>query len=433
MNPTIAILIFAVIFLALGVPVGISFILSMACTMFFFPITNITFIAQNVYTALDSLTMIAIPCFILAGVIMETGGLSRRLVRIADCMVGRFTGGFGLVVILACLFFGAVSGSAPATVAAIGGIMIPAMVSKGYDKAYSTALVAASGGLGVIVPPSIPYVIYGCTISGVSIGALFMAGFTPALVIAGFLMIVSMVIAKRKGYVGTREKVTWGQFGRVMFEGIWALLMPIIILGGIYGGIFTPTEASVVAVVYGIIVGAFIYKELNFKNLFKVLDQNVSFIGAILLSFVPAFTLGALFALMGVPQALSELLMSISQNKIVILIIINIFLLFAGMVIDSISAIVILAPTLVAALKPFGVDPVHFGIIMTLNLAVGFITPPVAANLFVASGLTGVPLEDICKKIWPFIVALLLALAVITFIPEVSMWLPDWLASMESR
>ncbi|MDR1638041.1 MAG: TRAP transporter large permease [Treponema sp.] len=427
MNSTIVILLFTVFYLALGVPVGVSFILSMASTMLLYPVTNITFIAQNMYTALDSLTLIAIPCFILAGVVMETGGLSRRLIRIANCMVGRFTGGLGLVVVLACLFFGAVSGSAPATVAAIGGIMIPAMVKQGYEKTYSTALVAAAGGLGVIVPPSIPFVIYGCTV-GVSIGSLFMAGFIPALVIAVFLMAVHLFIARKEGYTGSSERISFKEFLKVLLDGIWALLMPVIILGGIYGGVFTPTEASVVAVVYGVIVGMFVYKELTLKDLFRVLDENVSFIGAIMFTLAPATILGALFALMGVPEQVSVFLGGISQNKYIILLIINVVLLFVGMIMDSISAIVILAPTLMGALLPFGVDPVHFGIIITVNLAIGFITPPVAANLFVASGLTGIPIEILARKIWPFVLALFLSLIIITMIPEVSLWLPNLLA-----
>jgi C4-dicarboxylate transporter DctM subunit len=427
MSATVVILLAIVVFLALGVPVGVSFILGMACTMLIYPITNIPFLAQNMYTALDSLTLVAIPCFILAGVIMETGGLSKRLIRIANCMVGRYSGGLGLVVILACLFFGAVSGSAPATVAAIGGIMIPAMIKQGYDKTYSTALVAASGGLGVIVPPSIPFVIYGCTV-GVSIGSLFMAGFMPALVIAILLMAIHLIIARKEGYQGTDERVSFREFLKILLDGLWALIMPIIILGGIYGGIFTPTEASVVAVVYGAIVGMFVYKELSFKDLLSVLDKNVSFIGAIQFTLGPATILGALFALMGIPEQLAAFLGGISQNKYIILLIINVILLFVGMIMDSISAIVILATTLMAALVQFNVDPVHFGIIMTVNLAVGFITPPVAANLFVASGLTGIPIEEIVKKIWPFIIALLISLALITLFPGISLWLPGLLA-----
>jgi C4-dicarboxylate transporter DctM subunit len=426
MNSTITILLFTVLYLALGVPVGVSFILSMTSAMLLFPVTNLTFIAQNMYTALDSLPLVAIPCFILAGAVMETGGLSRRLIRIANCLVGRFAGGLGLVVILACLFFGAVSGSAPATVAAIGGIMIPAMIKQGYEKTYSTALVAAAGGLGVIVPPSIPFIIYGCTV-GASIGSLFMAGFTPALLIGVLLMVVHLFIARKRGYQGARERVPAKEFLKVLIDGIWALLMPLIVLGGIYGGVFTPTEASVVAVAYGVLVGMFVYKELTLKDLLRVLDKNVSFIGAIMFTLAPATILGALFALMGVPAQLSAFLAGISQNKYVILLIINVVLLFVGMIMDSISAIVILAPTLMAALAPFGVDPVHFGIIMTVNLAVGFITPPVAANLFVASGLTGIPIEILAKKIWPFVFALLVSLIVITLIPEVSLWLPNML------
>ncbi|RJR44575.1 MAG: TRAP transporter large permease [Desulfobacteraceae bacterium] len=412
----------ALLLMFIGVPVGIAFCMGMITGALFLGVSNIQFVAQGMYNGFNSLPIIAIPCFILAGSVMETGGLSKRLVGIANRLVGNSTGGLGAVTILACLFFGAVSGSAPATVAAIGGIMIPSMVRQNYRKDYSTGLVACAGGLGVIVPPSIPFVIYGFA-TDTSIGDLFLAGVIPALIIAACLLVVSYFMSKKAGYTGTGIPFELKGFLKVLWDGIWALFMPIIILGGIYGGIFTPTEAAVVALVYGLFVSMLIYRELSFRELFELLDKFVSFNGGIVLTFAPAIALGAIFALLGIPQAVTAGLIAISGNKIVALLLVNAFLLLVGMLLDSITSIIILAPMLLAALQPFGVDPIHFGIIMTINLAVGFVTPPVAANLYVASGMTGIPIERIAKVAFPFIVALLISLLIMTYIPELSLLL----------
>jgi C4-dicarboxylate transporter DctM subunit len=412
----------ALVLMFIGVPVGISFCMGMIVGALLLGISNIQYVAQGMYNGFNNLPVIAIPCFILAGLVMETGGLSKRLVNIANQLVGNTTGGLGAVTILACLFFGAVSGSAPATVAAIGGIMIPSMVKHNYKKDYSTGLVACAGGLGVIVPPSIPFVIYGFA-TDTSIGDLFLAGVIPAFVIAACLLIVSYFMSKKAGYTGTGRPFNLKEFLKALWDGIWALFMPIIILGGIYGGVFTPTEAAVIAVVYGLFVSMMIYKELSFRGLFQLVDKFVSFNGGIVLTFAPAIALGAIFALLGIPKAITSGLVAISSNKVVALLLINGFLLVVGMLLDAITSIIILAPMLLAALQPYGIDPIHFGIIMTLNLAVGFITPPVAANLYVASGMTGIPIERIAKVAFPFIIALLISLLFITYIPELSLFL----------
>lgn len=410
----------AFVLLFLGVPIGISFLLSIISGILIFDINTIEFVAQGMYNGFSSLALLAIPAYILAGMVMEAGGLSARLVNMANKLVGGTKGGLGAVTILACLFFGAISGSAPATVAAIGAIMIPHMVKAKYDKDYATGLISVAGGLGVVVPPSIPFVIYGVA-TNTSIGDLFVAGIVPALLIAVCLLVVAYFTSKKRGYVGTGEKFSFKELGKSMKEGIWALIMPVIILGGIYGGIFTPTEAGMVALFYGIIIGKFVYKELSFKKLLKIFDQFVSFAGGIVMTFAPAITLGAVFALLDVPQAITTGLMAISGSKIVALLLVNVFLLVVGMLLDSTTAILILAPMLLAALQPFGVDPVHLGLIMTVNLAVGFVTPPVAANLFVASGMTGIPVQRIARVALPFIIALVAALLIITFIPAISL------------
>jgi C4-dicarboxylate transporter, DctM subunit len=412
----------ALLLMFIGVPVGIAFCMGMITGALFLGVSNIQFVAQGMYNGFNNLPVIAIPCFILAGSVMETGGLSKRLVEIANRLVGNTTGGLGAVTILACLFFGAVSGSGPATVAAIGGIMIPSMVKYAYKRDYATGLVACAGGLGVIMPPSIPFVIYGFA-TDTSIGDLFLAGVFPAFIIAGCLLVVSYFTSKKAGYTGTGIPFDLKGFLKALWDGIWALFMPIIILGGIYGGIFTPTEAAVVALVYGLFVSMVIYRELSFRELFQLLDKFVSFNGGIVLTFAPAIALGAIFALLGIPQAITAGLIAISSSKIVALLLINAFLLVVGMLLDAITSIIILAPMLLAALQPYGVDPIHFGIIMTLNLAIGFVTPPVAANLYVASGMTGIPIERIAKVAWPFIVALLVSLLIMTYIPDLSLFL----------
>jgi C4-dicarboxylate transporter DctM subunit len=294
------------------------------------------------------------------------------------------------------------------------------MVKHNYKKDYSTGLVACAGGLGVIVPPSIPFVIYGFA-TDTSIGDLFLSGVIPALIIASCLLIVSYFMSKKAGYTGTGQPFSLKEFLKALWDGIWALFMPIIILGGIYGGVFTPTEAAVVALVYGLFVSMVIYKELSFKGLFHLLDKFVSFNGGIVLTFAPAIALGAIFALLGIPKAITSGLVGISSNGFIALLLVNCFLLLVGMVLDSITSIIILAPMLLAALQPYGVDPIHFGIIMTLNLAVGFVTPPVAANLYVASGMTGIPIERIAKVTWPFVAALLVSLILITYVPKLSL------------
>ena len=412
----------AVVLLAIGVPVGISLGLGMMAAAIGFGTTNLTFLAQSMYSGFESLPLTAIPCFMLAGAVMETGGLSKRLVNMADKALGHTIGGLGTVTVVACLFFGAISGSGPATVAAIGGIMIPYMKKAGYDRTYATGLSAVAGGLGVIMPLSIPLVVYGVA-TNTSIGDLFLAGIVPAFIVAAFLIVPNVILSKKAGYLGNGQKFSMKALLKATWDGIWALLMPVIILGGIYGGIFTPTEAAVIATFYGIIIGVFVYKELTFKNLWKMLVDNTSFVGGMMLTFAPAAAMGAVLSLLQIPQGLTAFLFGISSNKIVVLLIVNVFLIFVGMVMDTTSANIIFSPILLLALRPYGIDPVHFGLIMTINLAIGFVTPPVAANLFVASGMTGIPLDKIVKKAFPFIVAMFLALMLITYIPDTSIGL----------
>ena len=410
----------AILLILLGVPIGISLGLGMITTMVFFPITSLKFVAQSMFSGLQSLPLLAIPCFILAGSIMQSGGISKRLINVANKLVGNTVGGLGTVTIMACLFFGAISGSSPATVAAIGAIMIPAMVKYGYKKDYATGLVAVSGGLGVIVPPSIPLVVYGVA-TNTSIGDLFLAGFGPAVVVALCIFAVAFFISKKNDYRGTGDKFQTKVLLSAIWDAKWAIIMPVIILGGIYGGVFTPTEAGVVACAYAIIVGFFIYKELTLKALMKTLLDNTTFVGQMMLTFAPAAALGGILAMLDVPNSLVNALMAISTNKFVILLLINVALVFIGMIIDTTTAIIILAPILLQALEPYGINAVHLGLIITVNLAIGFCTPPVAINLFVAQSISGMPVDKIARVAIPFVVALFVALLIITFFPQISL------------
>lgn len=409
----------AVILLAIGVPVGIAMGFGMIATVIGgFRITSLAFIAQQMYSGFESLPLVAIPAFMLAGSLMETGGLSKRLVNCANTMIGHTTGGLGTALVIACMFFGAISGSGPATTAAMGGILIPYMVKAGYDRTYSTGLAAVAGGLGIIVPPSIPLVVYGVA-TNTSIGDLFLAGLGPACIVGALLIITNFVISRKKGYKGTGE-FSMKNVGKAFWDAKWALFLPVIILGGIYGGIFTPTEAAVVACIYSIVVGLFIYRELKFKDIWTIFYKNTTFVGGIMLTFAPAAALGGVLALLRVPANLSNFLFSLTDNKNMVLVIVLIFLVFVGMVMDTTSANVIFSPILLQALKPYGINPIHLGLIMTVMLALGFVTPPVASNLFVASGMTGIPMEKIAAKAVPLIVSMFIAALIITFIPAIS-------------
>lgn len=403
-------------FLAVGVPVGICLILPLFFMISIEPITTPQFLAQVMYAGVANFTVMAIPFFILSGSLMDGGGLSRRLVKIADSMVGTVTGSLGMVAVIACMFFGAVSGSAPATVAAIGTIMLPEMVRNGYDKFYATGLMACAGGLGVIVPPSFPMVVYGVT-TNTSIGTLFIGGLGPALVVGTILIVINYFYCRKHKLRG-REKASLKKFVLALKDGWPALMMPLIILGGIYSGVFTPTEAAVVAVVYSLIIGVFYYKELKLPQCFELFRKTSTFVGGTLLTLAPASALGQMFAYLGVTRIVSNFLYGITDNKYIILTLIFGILFIAGMFVQTTPIIVILGPLFLSILQPLGIDAVHFGLMMVLALAIAFVTPPVASNLFVASSMTGIPIDKIIKPMMPFLVGLILALFIVGFFPD---------------
>lgn len=423
MNSIVILLISFVLLLFLNVPIAVSIGLSLFTYVLVGGKVTMTLIATNMFTTLDSFPLMAVPFFILAGALMEGGGLSARLVHFCDSLVGHFTGGLAIVTVATCMFFGAISGSSPATVAAIGGIMIPAMISRGYDRTFSVALIAASGVLGIIIPPSIPMVIYGVA-TNASVGAMFLGGFGPGFLCAATLIVVSLIISHKRGFKGNGEKFSIHKVWNSFKEAVWALLVPVIILGGIYGGIFTPTEAAAVSVVYGFIAGKFIYKELTKERLFSAVTSSTATVGSVLIVVGTATTLAKIFTLEQVPQTVAAMIGGSSSNIYVIMLIINLLLLVVGCVMETVAAITILAPILYPIVAPYGINIIHFGLLMIINLGIGLLTPPVGVNLFVATGIGKVNFLSLSKAVLPFLIPLLIALVMITLIPAITIFLP---------
>lgn len=408
----------------IGSPIAVALGVATMVTMTATTNISLTTMSTACLSGLDSFPLMAIPFFMLAGNLMKSGGISRRILDFADAVVGWVTGSVGMVTVVASMFFAALSGSSPATVTAIGGITIPEMKEEGYDPAYATAITAAAGTIGVIIPPSIPFVIYG-VVAQCSISDLFLAGIIPGILIGVVLMIVNYVTAKKHGF-GHTKKFHAGHLLRTLGDSIWALLVPVIILGGIYGGIFTPTESAVAAILYSIFVGVFIYHELDLKSILEafketaLINGQTTFLVGISMAFARFLTMSQ------VPGTLAKGILGIS-NPIAILLVINLFLLVVGCFIDNISSTVILTPILLPIVAGIGMSPIQFGIVMTVNLAIGFITPPYGCNLFFASAISNVSVVDIAKKILPMIGVMLIVLMALTFIPALSIGILDFL------
>lgn len=418
----IALVLFVVLIalIMIGVPVGFALGGATIIIMQFFTKLDLSMVASYSVTGVDSLTMMAIPFFILSGVVMSVGGLARRLVDVAASLVGWMMGGLGAVVSLASMFFGAISGSSLATVSCIGGIMVPEMQKKGYDLGYSAVFTACAGTIGAVIPPSIPLVVYGvCT--STSIGDLFLGGIFPGVMIGIALIISNYIICKKKGYVGAERK-SGREILKAVWEAKWALFAPVIILGGIYSGIFTPTEASVVSVVYSTIVALFIYKEITWKDLYNAI------VGAAVTNGTTTFLLGlstafaALLSFEQIPSMLTTAIINFTDNKFLFLMLVNVILLVIGCFIDNIPATTILAPMLLPAMNAFGVDPVTFGVFMTMNLLIGLVTPPYGCSLFVASAVCKVKMEDMLKNIAVPLVTLIICLLLMTYVPWFTTW-----------
>jgi C4-dicarboxylate transporter DctM subunit len=362
--------------------------------------------------------------FILAGGIMERGGLSQRIVDIFMPLIGNTYGGLAIVTVLACMFFAAISGSGPPTVAAIGSIMIPAMVRQGYSPAFAGGITASGGTLGILIPPSVPMIIYGVG-SETSIPRLFAAGIVPGFLVGALLIAMAYALSRRHGYRSKGAALDFGAFARALRRGIWALLAPIIILGGIYTSVFTPTESAVVAVVYGLFVSTLVYREMDFAKLRETFIFSATISGSVLVIIAAATVFGQILTLQNIPQDLAKWIASLSDNKYVILFVIVAALIFIGMWMDTIAQIILLTPVLLPVVKNLGVDPVHFGIIFVLCCEIGFLTPPLGVNLFVAMRLTGVSLESVSKSALPYVFVFIVAIVLLVFFPQLALWLPN--------
>jgi tripartite ATP-independent transporter DctM subunit len=416
-------LILMVLLLAVGIPIAVSVGLASILTIHFFSSLPPVLIGQQFYVAIDKSALVAIPFFILAGNIMEIGGISQRLIDFAKAAVGEVRGSLGLTCVLACMIFAAVSGSGTATTFAIGAIMIPALQKHGYPTPWAASLQATSAELGVIIPPSIPLILYGVA-ADVSIGELFVASAVPGLVVALALM-VYVLVWTRLTRAPIREGTDRLPLGRALRRATFALLMPVIILGGIYSGVFTPTEASVVAVFYALLVAMAVHREMRAGDLATVLYRTVVSSTIIMFIIAAAGLFSFLISRSGAPALVTAMLIDTLDSRVMFLIGVNLFLLLVGMFIEGAAAIIVLAPILVPVAMAFGVDPVHFGIIMVVNLAIGFVTPPFGVNLFAAATVAKIPVDRMFGTILPFVATVVVALGLITFLPELSLTLRD--------
>lgn len=378
-------------------------------------------LSYNFYAGIAKFPLLAIPFFILAGYIMERAGIAARIVTLMETLAGSMTGGLAVATVAVATFWGAVSGSGPATVAALGLILIPGMTKAGYDKPFAAATVAVTSGLAIVIPPSIAFIVYG-GVAEVSVPALFAAGFVPGVVVALFIMGAVLIISQRNGYRGGKTDLS---VGRAFREALWGVLTPVVILGGIYGGVFTPTEAAAVAVFYGLFVGVFIYRTINsLKIVFEILASTVQATAVVMIVVTCAGLYSWVASTVGLVEKGSAILLSVSDNEWIVLFMINIILLLAGMLLDAISIYYVFLPFMMPIMAHFGWDPIWFGIMMTVNLAVGQVTPPVAVNLYVGANISGLSMEVISKSALPLIFASLLALVVIILFPQLSTFLP---------
>ena len=385
--------------------------------------------AQSYYDSVNSFPLIAVPMFFLAGIVMERGGLSRRLVDVAEAMIGGIRGGLGMVTILASMFFSAISGSGPATTAAVGGVMVPSLLERKYPRGFAGAIVATGGTLGVMIPPSILLILYG-VITGVSITGLFMAALLPGLFIGVGLIVFVHIMCRVMGVHAVESRFNLARLMTSIRKGILAILAPIIILGGIYSGIFTPTESAVVAAVYGIIVAMFVYRELTPRGLWESVKETMSITGRLGIIWAVSTAYGEVMAMYQIPSMLSEWLMSITRNPYVIWLLICIFLTFMGCIMNSMSQVIIFTPIFAPVVQAVGIDLMHFAIIFVLNAEIGFLTPPLGTNLFVAMDQAKCSLGEISKAVIPFILFLFLMMAILILLPQISLWLPQTFLSV---
>lgn len=416
-----------VIGLVIAIPVSITLGITAVLPSVFDPSFTVgaKYLIRAMFGGLDSFPLLAVPMFVLSGIIMAKGGISRKLFDVFSYFLGNLTAGMPCAVIVTCLFYGAISGSAPATVAAVGSMTIPILTGLGYDITFTTAIVAVAGGLGVIIPPSIPFIMYGMA-SGASVSDLFLAGIIPGLMIGALLMLYAVFYCRKNGEDKEKihaevSKLHEKGFLKVLKESFFAILSPVIILGCIYSGVASPTEAAVISVFYALFISLAVYKSIRIRDIWDILKEAIRTFTPILFILATSTAFSRVLTLMQVPQTVSEFISSNFHSPVLILLIINLFLLIVGMVMDTTPAILILTPILLPIVTNLGMNPVQFGVIMVVNLAIGFVTPPIGVNLFVASSLTDVPVMTIAKKAMPMICYFLIALLLITFIPAISL------------
>lgn len=411
------------IMLVSGVPIAVCLALAAFAGLMVADLPSVV-LAQRTISGTQIFSLLAIPGFILTGDLMARGGLSQRLIRVGQTLVGHVTGGLGMVTVISATFFAAISGSAPATTAAVGKVMIPQMERQGYGRPFPTALATASGPIGQMIPPSIPMVIWG-VVSEQSIGKLFLAGVVPGLMITLAFLAACWVSARRLGVAPADHRATGAELRRALWDGKWALAAPVIILGGIYGGIFTPTEAAAVGVLYALIIGLFVHREFGLSDLFDIILGAMKTTSIICLIIATAAAFGWMMAFEQIPSQLAEAVLSISSNPIVILLMLNVSLLLIGAVMDNIAAMIILGSILMSIGAQLGLDPIHLGAIVVINFAIGMATPPFGYSLFVGAAISGLKIEEIAMAIWPLLLLQIIVLLLLTFIPAVTLTLPN--------
>jgi C4-dicarboxylate transporter, DctM subunit len=411
-----------ILLLLIGAPITVALGMAAMATFSFLGI-DLTTLVQVAYNGVNSFPIMAVPSFILAGALMQHSGIARRLVSFAEELAGPMTGGMGASTVLACMFFGAISGSGPATTAGVGMLMIPAMIKQGYDRSYASAVTASAGGLGVVIPPSIPMVIFGVTASE-SITKLFIAGVIPGICLSVGIILMNYVLCKKNGYKSNMHGWSFLSILKKMKEGFWALMAPVVILGGIYSGLFTPTEAAVVSIFYTLFVGLFIYKELRLKYFLKSLDDTTWLSGRVLIIMFTAQAFGRLLVQYRIPYAIADALLSFTGNVVIIWLLVIVFLLILGMFMETLATIMLVTPVLLPIMTHLGVDPIHFGIVLVCCCEVGFETPPLGENLFIASGIGGTTIEEISLRALPFTFVEVVTILLVAFVPFLSLWLP---------
>jgi len=426
-------------FLVMGIPIAFSLCLSVTLSFFLFSDIPIQIVTQRLFANLTHYTLIAVPFFVLAGAIMESAGIARRLIKFANALVGSVPGGLALATILSCMFFAAISGSSAATVAAIGGIMIPAMWNAGYDKKYAVGVAATGGCLGILIPPSGTLIAYGF-VTEESIGKLFIAGIIPGIVLGLTLMLVSYLVARRRN-MRSGEKTSWREKWLAFREAFWSLCMPVIILGGIYGlpefrfgplhygggAVFTPTEAGAVAVAVALFVGIFIHREIKWRDIPQILYRSSGTIAMLLMIISNAILFGFILTSEQIPLIVAEWIVKHDFSPWLFLLAVNVALFFAGDFLDAYAIVMIFVPVIFPAAMELGIDPIHLGIVVVVNMELGLITPPIGIDLYVASGISKMPLYDVMRAAAPWILVVGAVLLLVTYVPALSLFLPNLL------